>query len=106
RAARVDGADNWQQFVNITIPLLSPYILLVSIIGVINSFKVFTEVYSLFSGRPGPAGSALTMVFYIYEKFYTRNHHGVATAGGIVLFLIIFILTLRQRWISLKFIYN
>src|SRR5699024_8694919 len=79
RAARVDGASNWQQFVNITMPLLNPYILLVSIIGVINSFKVFTEVYSLFSGRPGPAGSALTMVFYIYEKFYTEYQYGVDT---------------------------
>lgn len=106
RAARVDGASNWQQFVNITMPLLNPYILLVSIIGVINSFKVFTEVYSLFSGRPGPAGSALTMVFYIYEKFYTEYQYGVATAAGIVLFLIILVFTLLQRLVSKRFIYN
>ena len=106
QAARIDGADNQQQFINITVPLLSPYILLVSIIGVINSFKVFTEVYSLFSGRPGPAGSALTMVFYIYEKFYTEYQYGIATAAGIVLFLIILIFTLLQRWISSRFIYD
>ena len=106
QAARIDGARSWQQFVNITVPLLSPYILLVSIIGVINSFKVFTEVYSLFSGRPGPAGSALTMVFYIYEKFYTEYQYGVATAAGIVLFLIILVFTLLQRWVSKRFIYN
>lgn len=106
QAARIDGARSWQQFTNITVPLLSPYILLVSIIGVINSFKVFTEVYSLFSGRPGPAGSALTMVFYIYEKFYTEYQYGVATAAGIVLFFIILIFTLLQRWVSKKFIYS
>lgn len=106
QAARIDGARSWQQFKNITIPLLSPYILLVSIIGVINSFKVFTEVYSFFSGRPGPAGSALTMVFYIYEKFYTEYQYGIATAAGIVLFFIILIFTLLQRWISKRFIYN
>lgn len=106
QAARIDGARSWQQFTNITVPLLSPYILLVSIIGVINSFKVFTEVYSLFSGRPGPAGSALTMVFYIYEKFYTEYQYGVATAAGIVLFFIILIFTLLQRWVSKRFIYN
>lgn len=106
RAARVDGADSWKQFTQITVPLLNPYILLVSIIGVINSFKVFTEVYSLFSGRPGPAGSALTMVFYIYEKFYTEFQYGVATAAGIVLFLIILVFTLLQRWVSKRFIYN
>lgn len=106
QAARIDGANSWKQFTQITVPLLSPYILLVSIIGVINSFKVFTEVYSLFSGRPGPAGSALTMVFYIYEKFYTEFQYGVATAAGIVLFLIILIFTLLQRWISNRFIYN
>lgn len=106
QAARIDGAKSWQQFTNITVPLLSPYILLVSIIGVINSFKVFTEVYSLFSGRPGPAGSALTMVFYIYEKFYTEYQYGVATAAGIVLFFIILIFTLLQRLISNRFIHN
>lgn len=106
QAARIDGARSWQQFTNITVPLLSPYILLVSIIGVINSFKVFTEVYSLFSGRPGPGGSALTMVFYIYEKFYTEYQYGVATAAGIVLFFIILIFTLLQRWVSKRFIHS
>lgn len=106
QAAEIDGAKGWQKFTNITVPLLSPYILLVSIIGVINSFKVFTEVYSLFSGRPGPAGSALTMVFYIYEKFYTEYQYGVASAAGIVLFLIILIFTLLQRFVSNKFVHN
>lgn len=106
KAARIDGANNKQRFINITLPLLSPYIFLISIIGVINSFKVFTEVYSLFSGRPGPAGSALTMVYYIYEKFYTEYQYGVATAAGIVLFLIILLFTLLQRWISRRFIYD
>lgn len=106
QAARIDGARSWEQFKNITVPLLSPYILLVSIIGVINSFKVFTEVYALFSGRPGPTNSALTMVFYIYEKFYTEYQYGIATAAGIVLFLIILLFTLLQRWISKRFIYN
>ena len=106
QAAEVDGAKGWQQFTNITVPLLSPYILLVSIIGVINSFKVFTEVYSLFAGRPGPAGSALTMVFYIYEKFYTEYQYGVASAAGIVLFLIILVFTLLQRFVSSRFVHN
>lgn len=106
QAAEVDGASSLQQFTNITVPLLSPYILLVSIIGVINSFKVFTEVYSLFAGRPGPAGSALTMVFYIYEKFYTEYQYGVASAAGIVLFLIILVFTLLQRFVSSRFVHN
>lgn len=106
QAARIDGARSWEQFKNITVPLLSPYILLVSIIGVINSFKVFTEVYSLFSGRPGPVGSALTMVFYIYEKFYTEYQYGVATAAGIVLFFIILLFTMLQRLVSNRFIHN
>lgn len=106
QAAEIDGAKGWQKFTNITVPLLSPYILLVSIIGVINSFKVFTEVYSLFAGRPGPAGSALTMVFYIYEKFYTEYQYGVASAAGIVLFLIILVFTLLQRFVSNKFVHN
>ena len=61
QAAKVDGANTWSRFKNITLPLLRPTIFLLSIVGIINSFKVFDEVFALFSGRPGPAGSATTM---------------------------------------------
>ncbi|RPA60531.1 sugar ABC transporter permease [Aerococcus agrisoli] len=99
-AAKVDGAGPWQRFTNITLPLLSPTMFLVSIMGVINSFKAFDEVYALFNGRPGPTNSALTMVYYIFQKFYEESQYAVASAAGIVLFLIILIFTLLQMAVN------
>ncbi|AGY81113.1 carbohydrate ABC transporter permease [Carnobacterium inhibens] len=104
-AAKVDGASGLQRFTNITVPLLGPTTFLVTVMGVINSFKVFDEVYALFQGRPGPGNSALTVVYYIYEKFYTEYQYGVAAAAGIVLFLIILVVTLIQMAYNKKFIH-
>lgn len=104
-AAKIDGAGGLERFTNITLPLLSPTTFLVSVMGVINSFKVFDEVFALFQGRPGPAKSALTVVYYIYEKFYTEYQYGIAAAAGIVLFLIILIVTLFQLAYNKKFVH-
>ncbi|MEC6748409.1 sugar ABC transporter permease [Marinilactibacillus sp. XAAS-LB27] len=104
-AAKIDGAKGWQRFTNITLPLLGPTMFLVSVMGVINSFKVFDEVFALFQSRPGPAGSALTVVYYIFQKFYQESQYGIAAAAGIVLFLIILVFTLLQMAFNKKFVH-
>lgn len=104
-AAKIDGAKGMQRFTNITLPLLGPTTFLVSVMGVINSFKVFDEVFALFNSRPGPARSALTVVYYIFQKFYEENQYAVAAAAGIVLFLIILVFTLIQMAINKKFVH-
>lgn len=96
KAAKVDGANAWQRFRRITLPLLRPTIFLLTVISVINGFKVFDEVFALFNGRPGPAGSATTLVYYLYRKFYEQYDYGMAAATGIVLFGIVLILTVIQ----------
>lgn len=96
QAAKVDGAGPWKRFTNITVPLLRPTLFLLSVIGIINSFKVFDEVYALFSGRPGPAGSATTLVYYLFRKFYEQYEYGEAAATGIILFAIVLVITLIQ----------
>ncbi|UPQ85155.1 sugar ABC transporter permease [Ignavigranum ruoffiae] len=98
KAAKVDGAGPWQRFWTITLPLLRPMLFLLSVMGVINGFKVFDEVFALFSGRPGPAGSATTLVYYLFQKFYVQNKYGVAAASGIVLFAIVLAITLIQYY--------
>lgn len=95
-AARIDGASPWQRFRNLTVPLLSGTTLFISIIAIINAFKVFDEIYALFSGTAGPANSAETVVYYIYRKFYGDWNFGVASAAAYVLFLVIFVFTLIQ----------
>ena len=96
QAAKVDGANGWQRFWNITLPLLRATIFLLTVVSVINGFKVFDEVFALFNGRPGPAGSATTLVYYLYRKFYEQYDYGMAAATGMVLFGIVLILTIIQ----------
>ncbi|MCI1892358.1 MAG: sugar ABC transporter permease [Schleiferilactobacillus harbinensis] len=105
QAAEIDGADSWHQFTNVTLPLLSPITFLVTINGVIGSFKVFDEIFALFQGSSGPSKSALTIVYYLYEKFYTEWKYGIAAASGVVLFFLILLVTLIQLWYSRKHVH-
>ncbi|GAA0116520.1 carbohydrate ABC transporter permease [Clostridium senegalense] len=100
--ARIDGANFFQRVKNITIPLLSPTLFFVCIITCINSFKVFGEVFALFDKQPGPLNSCLTMVYYIYNKFYNHYQYGIASAAALILFLIIVILNTIQFKIGRK----
>lgn len=102
RAARIDGANIWNRFVHVTLPGLAPTLFFISIISVINGFKVFDEIYALFGGKPGIANSSLTVVYYVFNKFYGEWEFGVASAAAYVLFIIIFIFTLVQLYIGKK----
>lgn len=99
-AARVDATPKWRVFTKITVPGISPMIAYAFIMGIINAFKVYNEVFSLFKSNAGPANSAITVVYYIYNKFYNSGDYGVAAAASVVLFLIIFTLTMVQRVMS------
>jgi len=100
QAARVDSANRWRQFSRITVPLLSPIIAYAFIIGMISSFKVYAEVYSLFGGKAGPADSCITIVYYLYRQFYQNWNFGIASAAAVVLFLIILAFTILQLQIA------
>ncbi|WP_040977951.1 carbohydrate ABC transporter permease [Oceanobacillus jeddahense] len=104
-AARVDGASAWRRFTGVTLPLLSPTMFFISIISIINGFKVFDEIFALFNGKPGPANSALTVVYYVYQKFYEEYEFSLAAAAAFVLFIIVFIFTLVQLVIGKKFVH-
>ena len=104
-AAEIDGANARQRFWNITIPMLSPITFLVSVNGIIGSFKVFDEIFALFQGTPGPGKADLTMVYYLYQKFYTEYKYPIAAASGVVLFFLILLVTLVQLWYSRKHVH-
>lgn len=83
-AAKIDGTHYFNRPYHIIIPLLSPTTFFVPIISVISSFKIFDDVYALFNaggGLAGPSDSALTVVFYIFRKFYVEWNLGVASAA-------------------------
>lgn len=104
-AAEIDGANARQRFWNITIPMLSPITFLVSVNGIIGSFKVFDEIFALFQGTPGPGKADLTIVYYLYQKFYTEYKYPIAAASGVVLFFLILLVTLVQLWCSRKHVH-
>ncbi|NOU97030.1 ABC transporter permease subunit [Paenibacillus sp. LMG 31456] len=101
-AARMDGAPKWRRFRYITLPLLAPTLGYISVVSMIHSFKAFEEVFVLFGKSPGPMSQAMTVVYYIFRKFYNESEFGIASAASYVLFLIIFVFTLIQLSIGRK----
>ncbi|WP_298332529.1 sugar ABC transporter permease [Haloactinopolyspora sp.] len=101
-AARVDGASAWRSFRSITIPLISPTILLVSILTIVGSLQVFAQIAVLTQGGPGT--STTVLVYYLYQQAFQFNEFGYASTVSVVLFLIVAVLTLvqwqtRKRWV-------
>ncbi|MDP8299156.1 MAG: sugar ABC transporter permease [Candidatus Tantalella remota] len=99
-AADIDGAGFWRKLFNITIPLLKPTIVFVTMMSFIFSFQVFEQVYIMTSGQGGIGGvldSALTIVAYLYEKGFVRFEMGYASAMAYIIFILIFLLTLLNR---------
>lgn len=95
-AARVDGANGWQVFTRVTVPLLLPVLAYVLIISVIGALKTYVEVVGLFQNA-GPANSAMTIVYYVYDRFYNAGHAHIASAASVMLFISILIITLIQQ---------
>lgn len=105
-AAKLDGANSIKAFFRITLPLLAPTIALVLVIRTISASKVFNEVYALWNGSPGPASSLYTMVYYIFSQFYSKWQVGYASAAAVILFFIVFALTLIQLFVQKRFSYK
>jgi multiple sugar transport system permease protein len=92
-AARIDGANAWAQFRLITIPLLRPILFLVLVLSMINSFKVFDQIYVMTGGGPGRA--SLMIVNYIISVAMEEMRMGYASAISVVLFAVT--LTVLQK---------
>jgi multiple sugar transport system permease protein len=93
-AARVDGANPFQEFWHVTLPLLRPTLLLVCVLTMISSFQQFVIFYQMTGG--GPRDQTVTLVMTIYQNAFRYQNMGWAAAISMVLFLIILALTLVQ----------
>ncbi|MFZ0408928.1 MAG: sugar ABC transporter permease [Cyanobium sp.] len=91
-AAALDGSEGWRRHLDITLPLLRPYITLVAVISAIGATKVFEEVYLMTQG--GPADSTRTIVYYVYEQAFSELEISYACTVGLALFLIVLLLSL------------
>lgn len=93
-AARMDGANSWQQFKNITLPMLAPTTVFVSIIAMIGNFQLFTEPYVMTQG--GPVNSTLSIVLLMYQQGFRWWNLGYSAAIAFVLFGVILLGSLIQ----------
>lgn len=90
-AAAVDGANDWQKFRFVTLPLLTPTLIFALVIHIIGGFKVFDQVFVMTGG--GPANSTVTLVYYLYIQAFDFFDVGRGTAAAMVLLVILAALT-------------
>lgn len=101
-AAQMDGASRWRTFWRITMPLISPTILLTAILTIVGSLQVFAQIAVLTQG--GPGNSTTVLVYYLYQQAFQFQKFGYGSALAVVLFVIVLVLTLvqwrmRRKWV-------
>jgi multiple sugar transport system permease protein len=101
-AAEIDGANGWHKFWGVTVPMMTPTIFFNVVMGLINSFQVFTTAYVATNG--GPVNSTLFYMLYLYQEGFQEFNMGYASALAWILFLIVLVLTLLvfrsgQSWV-------
>lgn len=106
-AAVIDGANRWQRFRHVTLPMLSPTTFLVLILATISSFQIFDQVYviTLRTVPGGVGGSATTLTYYLYRRAFTYSEFGYASTVALVLFAIILVITVLQLVIQRYWVY-
>lgn len=106
-AAQIDGANRWQTFKSITLPLLNPTIVFAAVVSTIRMLQIFTEVMNMSrEGVGGPLNSTISLVLYIYQIAFQQFRLGYASAATGVLFAVIIAITLLQmRVLTRRFDY-
>lgn len=96
-AARIDGANRWQIFWRITLPLLNPVIVYLSVLQTIQFLRLFALVQNMSpQGTGGPLKSTTTVVLEVYKEGFSRLNMGYASALTVVLFVVILLITIFQ----------
>ena len=91
-AAELDGSEGWRKHLDITLPLMRPYVTLVAVVSSIAATKVFEEVFLMTQG--GPADATRTIVYYVYDQAFSELEISYACTLGLALFLLVMLLTL------------
>ncbi|MCW2948713.1 MAG: binding-protein-dependent transport system inner rane component [Actinoallomurus sp.] len=103
-AAEIDGAGRWTRLRRITVPLISPTILLASIITVVGSLQAFAQIAVLTQGGPGT--STTVLVYYLYQQAFQFQHFGYGATLSLLLFGIVALLTAVQWRMRRKWVFN
>lgn len=98
-AAKLEGANSWNIFYRITLPLLKPAILYVLVMGTVANFQTFSNIYIMTQG--GPEFSTITVAYLVYETAFKNYNLGLASSISVVMFLILSSLAIIQfRWLG------
>jgi ABC-type sugar transport system permease subunit len=93
-AARIDGASPWQQFRNVTLPLLAPTTMFVLVTSVIGAFQAFDQIYVMTNG--GPLYSTETLVIYMYRYAFQNFQIGYGCSVAVCLFIVVLAFTVVE----------
>jgi multiple sugar transport system permease protein len=96
-AATIDGANKWDQFVSITLPLLKPVTFFIVVMSIIGTFQLFDQSYIFSGGSGGPNNSTLTVVLLIYQNAFKSLDMGYAAALALMLAGVLMAVTFIQR---------
>ena len=99
-AASIDGANAWQRFRRITLPLITPVIFFNAILLIIGSFQGFTQAFVISNGRGGPIDSTLLYSLYLYQRAFQQLDMGYASAMAWILLAVIAVITAFFFWTS------
>ena len=99
-AASIDGANAWQRFRRITLPLITPVIFFNTVLLLINSFQSFTQAFVVSNGRGGPVDSTLLYSLYLYQQAFQQLQMGYASAMAWILLIAIGLATALMFWSS------
>ena len=100
-AADIDGANSFQKFTKIVLPLLKPTTIYVLTISIYAGLSMFTESYMIFGGNNSPKNYGLTIVGYLYRYGFEKvDKFGFASAVGLVLMVGSLVITLIQLWVT------
>jgi multiple sugar transport system permease protein len=102
-ASSIDGVTGWRQFRHVTLPLVSPTMLVASVMAIISALQIFDQPYVLTRG--GPGNETRTAVMVIYESAFQQLEFGLASAIGIVLTLLIMLVTAIQFQLSKRYVF-
>jgi len=102
-SAEIDGAGAWTKFVHVTLPMISPTMFFMVVMGIIGSLQVFTQAYLMTQG--GPVNSTLFYVLHLYREAFENLHMGYACAMAWVLFVVILLITGVQFVVAKRWVY-
>jgi len=102
-ASEIDGAGAWQEFLNVTLPMLSPTVFFNLVVGLIGALRVFTAAYIATNG--GPMNSTMFYMLYLFNDAFKYLYMGYASALAWMFVLLALVLVVTQVWIGRKWVY-